>query len=138
MTEAAILYFRHLGWLASTPEKTNKTRFEMHKGSAFEKYEPEPICKLLVEIVLECGIKSSNGFGVNAISWAEINSWSQAMGDTNYWLNGVIRLMSECYIHELNEGKNPSRPSPIANEIDTNEKRKSVSKQFKNFISSRG
>lgn len=135
--ESAILYVKHLGWLDSTPEKSEKTRAEIYKGTAWVKIEPKPESSWLLGEAFECGISVQSSHGMSAISWSEIKSWMDATGRCGWWLANAIHKISIAYINQFYKSRDPSVESPISDEIDIAQKRKAVSDQFNAFIAKR-
>lgn len=143
--ESACLYARHLGWLSATPEQKGrkgndnpKNRWELYKDSAYTQAEPEDSARWLIEISQECGMYQNNGMGIDVVQWSEIESYLRATGQSGwYWLASVLRGISQSFVDEFRQAKDPLRPCPLDDEVDEDAKRKAVSNQVKSFFKSK-
>lgn len=86
---------------------------------------------------MECGLSTSNGFGVIPISWAEIHAWAQSTGQSSWWIAQTVKLLSDRYVREYHAANDPARLSPMQEQMDQQDKRDAVSAQFKRFVQAR-
>lgn len=99
-----MLYAAQLGWVQSTVKiASGRDKQEsITKGQRFG--ADSLICKLpdcgkaqyIVEHWFSCGQVSSNGFGVSALDWKEINSYME-VAEISKWESMLVQLMSRVY-----------------------------------------
>jgi hypothetical protein len=131
--DAAILYCRHLGWLAATPEGQKQARHELSAYADLLDLEPEPEAVPIVMQAKECGFYAQGGMGATPITWQEVKAWADATGNESLWMNDAVKACSEAYVSEYYAGKDPMRPSPI--KVDSVDRgRKAVEEQFKRLM----
>ena len=91
-----------------------------------------------VAMASECGLSTVSGMGsVSPIAWSDIEAWQRCTGQLGWFVAQTVRLLSEAYVREYHDAQNPARSSPLQDVVDENEKRVSVSNQFKQFVRSR-
>ena len=83
---------------------------------------------------IECGIYTSNGMGLQSISWNDINNYLAVTGRKWRWLGIQLRKISLSYVKEYHAAKDPTRPSPYQERLDIELNRDNVKQQLKNFI----
>lgn len=80
----------------------------------------------------------NNGMGIDVVQWSEIESYLRATGQSGwYWLASVLRGISQSFVDEFRQAKDPLRPCPLDDEVDEDAKRKAVSNQVKSFFKSK-
>ena len=108
------------------------------KGSALLSIQPEPDAVEWVAMASECGLSSVSGMGsLSPVAWSNIEAWQRCTGQLGWFVAQTVRLLSEAYVKEYHDAGSPSKPSPLQEVVDENEKRLSVSNQFKQFVRSR-
>lgn len=61
----------------------------------------------------EIGLYRSNGFGIEPISWVEINAWNCSMPTKlSAWELNTIHKISKAYVSSFNMSNEKSIPSP--------------------------
>lgn len=88
----------------------------------------------LVNYAFECGVSLNSDFGMTPITWQEVNAWQKATLNNDPWIAKIVKKLSSDYVSEFKAAKDQGRPSPITEELDLQEQRKAVSKQFFNFV----
>ena len=112
------MYAMHLGWLnAPQDARDNKSRIE-------DFGKEHPICKLpdadwlVTEHFREVGPCLGVGMGAYAVTWQEIQSYSEmSCSSLTAWESRQIRMMSKLYCNYLIIGKKPCEP-PYQREFD--------------------
>lgn len=82
---------------------------------------------------MECGLSTSTGFGAASIAWSEIVAWQTATGNDGLWIASTVKSLSVAYTNELTLAKDPTRASPLQEDVDKTEQRKAVSNQLKSL-----
>ncbi len=112
------MYVRQLGWLNATPEKAKKSRAQTFR----EISEDHSSLRLpdigaavgLVELWQEAGSFLNTGMGPVPLTWSEIDAWMRVTKrNVPVWARTLIRNLSETYVQELTEARDPSRPAPF-------------------------
>lgn len=69
---------------------------------------------------------TSTGFGVDGVSWTEINSWCQLVKRLLLPHEAVaLKRMSDEYAHSFNEAKSPDCPPPFVSDDEIQKKKAS-------------
>lgn len=82
-----------------------------------------PECdELIVQAFIDCGIYTSNGMGVSALTWQEIQAYSEISGvNLTHWEARMVHLMSKEYVAFKNFAtENRHARSPYKPAIDDN------------------
>lgn len=80
----------------------------------------------------------NNGMGIDVVQWSEIESYLSTTGQSGwYWLASVLRAISQSFVDEFRQAKDPLRTCPLDEEVGEDAKRKAVSNQVKSFFKSK-
>jgi hypothetical protein len=124
--------------LSSTPEKTEKTRYEVHGADSDMVNQPFPEgAELLIDCFKESGMYLSNGMGIVPLTWEEINQFMTRYYYDWLFIAKALRRMSESYIAAHYAGKDPLSPSPLLlyyGEDEATIRRQHVENQLRNMI----
>ena len=99
------------------PEGAKKSRLKSYKDfdetSSFLTLPNLDGAEYLVTLLFEAGLVQSNGMGVNALSWVEIESWLRVTQlNLSVWEKLTIKSMSEVYAGELSTATKKDSPAP--------------------------
>ncbi|AZF88577.1 hypothetical protein [Vibrio phage P23] len=100
-----MLYAAHIGWLNSSvkisagrDKKESKTKLEYFgKQSLIARLPDLEKASYIAEHWNDCGKVSSNGFGVNQLSWQEMESYRN-MNRLSEWESLIVHAMSRMYV----------------------------------------
>lgn len=104
-------------------DKDDSPQARINQFDQDDPYLTMPECdELVVQAFIECGIYSSNGMGVTALSWQEIQAYSSESGvKLTHWESRMVRLMSKEYVTFKNFAtENRHARSPYKPVIDDN------------------
>ena len=96
------------------------------RSEQFPKDDPMltmPECdNLVLQAFIDCGIYTSNGMGVSALTWQEIQAYSEISGvNLTHWESRMVHLMSKEYVTFKNFAtENRHARSPYKPVIDDN------------------
>lgn len=113
------LYVRHLAWLQSKPDKSDKTRVRklLDEGgtSSFLRLPDVGYAEYLLAAWHDSGRMLETVMGQLPISWSEIQSWISVTkaSYTNEEIR-LIREMSRIFVESLYEFKDPKSPPPFS------------------------
>jgi len=99
------------------PEGAKKSRLKSYKdldeNSSFLNLPNLDGAEYLITLLFEAGLVQSNGMGVNALSWSEIESWLRVTQlHLSTWEKLTIKNMSEVYAGELSTATKIDAPAP--------------------------
>ena len=126
------MYASHLGWLHSTPEKSEQTRLKaLGEGSQFANM-PECDHKALINAFHDLGFAMTSA-PISALTFAEISGFKMATGlNLNHFEVVTLKRMSECFVVWINKGKKQGCHAPYYKDNRSVEgMREDVSNKFK-------
>ena len=121
-----------MGWLHSTPEKSEQTRLKaLGAGSQFANM-PECDHKALIGAFHDLGFAMATET-IRALTFAEISGFKAATGlNLNHFEIVTLKRMSECFVVWINKGKKQGCIAPYYKDNrSVEDMRKDVSAKFK-------
>lgn len=111
--------------MPESPKKKNLSSIEQEPVSRRQKIEanggeitlpPVDLGAYLVHYLWEVGPAASAGFGLAAVTFAELHAWQKCAGiDLQPWEVRILRLLSSDYIAESKRAEKPDSPAPYSN-----------------------
>ena len=79
---------------------------------------PIDYAEYLFEFANEIGMYSKTGFGLDHVSWSEINSWQQLTGiKLSIWEANTIMMISKSFVSQYNDVNEKIAPSPYQSPV---------------------
>jgi len=89
----------------------------------------------LIDYLWEVGTAVSAGFGLSAVTFAELRAWQQCAGiDLQPWEVRILRLLSSDYVAESKRAEKPDSLAPYSNNTILEFDRAIVAKQVSNAL----
>ena len=135
-----ILYVRQLAWLQAVPESKNIAKGQERITRAKQMEDnPMPLpkvdgCNYLIDYLFEVGPVSTNGMGIGAVSFSEMDAWQSLCGhDLTPWEAITLKSMSAAYVQEAHKAESPTAPPPWI-EVPDEEKRERMAKHVRSVL----
>jgi len=141
LRERLELYVRHMAWLQAVPDdsKAKKTRYEILELEEEYFKQPSPLKQLpeltgfemaYISHLQEFGFCSSNGMGLEPVSFSEIKAWADLQKiELEPFEARILHGLSVAYVAQANKSTKPDSKSPYLPEEQ--EKRKAFAEKMR-------
>ncbi len=129
-----------MAWLNTSRDKSDNrvSRYEqMMRDSEHGIEMPELIGNepYIVGLLNEVGPATSNGMGIQGVSWLELKSWEHLVGiELESWQASLLYRLSKVYANEYSRSNGEDTDAPYIPYADTQEAKDAVEEKGKNIF----